>query len=285
MRKYAVGLSTPGFVNEQLFADMARAGINHIEISVDKKKSEELDYTRLKEWSEKYGICLWSFHLPFWPFDQIDISKKELAEESVNYLSEYIRKASEIGIDKFIIHASGEPIAESDRKNRMECAKKSLARLCEVAAEYGSVICVEDLPRTCLGRSSADIEELLSADDRLRVCFDTNHLLMEEIGEFIHVLGDKIVTTHISDYDFKNERHWLPGEGEIDWQGLMSALEDVDYKGIWLYEIDFGCPWTIKRDRELCCEDFADNARELFEGRTPLPLGKPISGLKHWAEE
>ena len=284
MKKYAVGLSTPDFVNEELFAEMAEAGIKYTEISVDKWQSEKLDFGKLKEWSEKYRVCLWSFHLPFYPFDEIDISKKDIADKSVAYLSEYIRKASEIGIDKFIIHASGEPIQDGERKTRMECAKNSLNELCKVAEKYGSVICVEDLPRTCLGRDSREIKELLSANDNLRVCFDTNHLLGEEIKDFIDTLGDKIVTTHISDYDFKNERHWLPGEGEIDWQSLISALDKVGYDGVWLYEISLACPWTYIRDRRLTCKDFVKNAEELFEGKTPAPLGKPLEGLKHWTE-
>ena len=281
---FELGLSTPGYVNEQLFIECKETGIKHLEISVDKWKSEQLDFSQLKAWSEKYNVNLWSFHLPFWPFDEIDISSEELAEKSVNYLSEFIKKGSEIGINKYVIHASGEPIAEEDRKSRMECAKKSLYTLAELAKEYGSVVLVEDLPRTCLGRNSNDMMELLSAHPDLRACFDTNHLLDEDIVEFIHVLGDKIVSTHISDYDFNNERHWLPGEGDINWQELIKALKDVNYQGIWLYEINFGCPSTIKRDRDLTCKDFADNISQLAEGRMPLPLGKRVDGLKHWAK-
>jgi len=282
---YEIGLSTPGFVDEQLFCDMAKAGIKHVEISVDRWKSEQLDFCKLKEWSEKYGVGLWSFHLPFYPFTEIDISNKDIADKSIEYLSGYIKKGSEIGIDKFIIHASGEPIAEGNRKERMDTAKKSLYTLCELAKEYGSVICVEDLPRTCLGRSSSDISELLTAHPDLKVCFDTNHLLDEKITDFIHRVGGKIITTHISDYDFNNERHWLPGEGDIDWQSLICALRDVDYKGVWLYEIGFGSPWTIKRDRDLCCDDFVNNAKALFSGRAPSPLGKRVDGLVHWTKE
>ncbi len=282
---FELGLSTPGFVNEQLFKDCEAAGIKHLEISVDKWQSDKLDFAQLKAWSEKFNVNLWSFHLPFWPFNEIDISRKDMAEDSVAYLSEFIKKGSEIGIHKYIIHASGEPIAEEDRKSRMECAKKSLFELAELSKEYGSVVLVEDLPRTCLGRNSSDMLELLSAHPNLKACFDTNHLLDEDIVKFIHALGDKIESTHISDYDFNNERHWLPGEGDINWQQLISALKDVNYNGIWLYEIDFGCPWTIKRDRDLCCQDFKDNISQLAEGKTPLPLGTRVDGLKHWTKE
>ena len=137
--------------------------------------------------------------------------------------------------------------------------------MAEIADCYGAVIAVENLPRTCLGNCSKEILELISVDTRLRVCFDTNHLLGEKMETFILAVGNKIITTHVSDYDAINERHWLPGEGVIDWGNLIDALEKVGYKGPWLYEIGFGIPKTILRDRELTCADFARNAKEVFE--------------------
>lgn len=269
-----IGLSTPDFVNEQLFCDMKNAKIKHMEVSVSKELSEKLCFDDLKNWSEKYDINLWSFHLPFMPFSEIDISKPELAEGSVEYLKGYIEKGSKIGIDKYVIHASGEPIDEGERKVRMQTAKKSLKELAEYADSFGSTIIVENLPRTCLGRDSSDILELLSVDERLKACFDTNHLLKENSSEFIKAVGEKIVTTHVSDYDFKDERHWLPGEGKIDWQKMIADLKEVGYSGVWLYEISLNCPWTIVRDRNLTCQDFSENADELFAGKTPMPIGK-----------
>lgn len=274
-----IGLSTPGFVNEELFKNMRDAGITHSEISVSKKESEALNFSKLKEWSDKYGIILWSFHLPFYPFDEIDISKPEIAKNSVQYLKSYIEKGSKIGIDKYVIHASGEPIDDEERSVRMQTAKTSLKELAEYAEKYGSKVVVENLPRTCLGKNSSELLELVSVDSSLRACFDTNHLLGQDYVEFIKAIGDKIVTTHVSDYDFKDERHWLPGEGKIDWQRLIRALNEVGYSGVWLYEIDLTPPWTIERDRDLTCQDFGDNARELFSGKTPLSIGKPKENL------
>ena len=274
-----VGLSTPDFITEQLFCDMQNAGITDMEISVSKELSEKLDYEKIKEWSKKYSVNLWSFHLPFWPFSEIDISKPEIARGSVEYLKGYIDKASKIGVDKFIIHASGEPIEGSERGVRMETAKKSLCDLATYAAERGACVLVENLPRTCLGRNSSEILELLGAHKNLKACFDTNHLLGQDYVEFIHAIGKNIATTHISDYDFKDERHWLPGEGKIDWQRLIGALCEVGYDEMWLYEIGLKAPSTITRDRDLNIDDFAQNARTLFEGKTPAPLGTPKSDL------
>ena len=144
------------------------------------------------------------------------------------------------------------------------------------------MIAVENLPRTCLGRNSQEMLELISAHPALRICFDTNHLLGEDPVEFVQKVGKHFITMHVSDYDFLNERHWLPGEGKLDWQALLAALEAVGYSGPWLYEVSFTAPASIVRPRNLCCDDFVRNARELFEKKPLTVLGKPIDGLKSW---
>lgn len=277
-----VGLSTPYSIDEQLFKMYKDAGIEYMEISVPTEKYDKLDFESIKKWSKQYGVKIWSFHLPFLPFQKLDISRDDLAQETIKYLKTFIDKATDIGIDKFVIHASGEPIEEKDRPFRMACAKRSLFELAEYAKEKNAIILVEDLPRTCIGRDSSDILDLLSAHPDLRVCFDTNHLLSEDVYEFIERVGDKIVSTHISDYDFVNERHWLPGEGKIDWQELINELKKVNYNEMWLYELNMGFLNTINRSRELTLDDVMKNSNELFEGKELTVISTPKKNLGFW---
>ena len=116
-----------------------------------------------------------------------------------------------------------------------------------------------------VGKDIDEVKKLISADERLRVCFDTNHLLPGDGAEFIRAFADKIITIHVSDYDFINEKHWLPGEGKVDWQSIYNTLKEVGYKGPWLYEVTFGTPGA--RERLLTCEDFARNAYEIFNNK------------------
>ena len=234
---YKIGVSTPCQIDEDMFKKYSEAGIFHMEVSVNKEQSEALNYENLLAWSKKYGVELYSFHLPFMPFNDIDISRADIAQSSVEYLKGYIDNGTKIGIDKYIIHPSGEPIAEEDRGARMARAKESLSILADYAKERGARIFVENLPRTCLGRDSKDMLELLSANENLVACFDTNHLLGEDIVSCIRKLKGKIVTTHISDYDFVRERHFLPKEGKIEWNQVLSALEKAGYQGVFNYEV------------------------------------------------
>ena len=272
--KLALSMGAKNITCERLEA-CKLAGIEAIEVSEGSIiGADAVDFASVKAIADEYGITLWSFHLPFLPFETIDISHPSLADYTVKYFCSLIDKASSIGIKTFVIHPSGEPIADSDRSMRLECAKNSLFALAEYAKSKGAVIAVEDLPRTCLGRNSSDILALTSAHPDLRVCFDTNHLLGEEIAHFISAVGEKIVTTHVSDYDFINERHWLPGEGKIDWAALKSKLFSVGYDGYWLYELGLsGSNWTIDRPRSLTYSDLSKNFNEIMAGLTPTPVG------------
>ena len=278
-----IGLSSCGKeLNAELFRSYSESGIKCIEISAGRAEyANSLNWKEIKVLSDMYGVDLWSFHIPFLPFDEIDISNPNLADYTVEYFCKLIEYASEIGIRRFVINPSGEPIREG-RDERMACAKESLRRLADFAEKFGAVICVEDLPRTCLGRDSSEILELVSAHPSLKICFDTNHLLSETNEEFVKKVGDKIETLHVSDYDFLNERHWLPGEGLVDWTALYSSLIKAGYRGAWLYELGFATPQSIVRERVLTCADFANNAKEIFSDSEITVLGKSVEGLVAW---
>lgn len=280
---FPIGLSTCSKpINETLFSDYKKAGIDAMEICAPASEYSSLNHPEIARLAKQYEITLWSYHLPFSPFSEVDISQKTLQKKTILYWSELIKKGADIGIDKFIVHASGEPIPDCERSERIKYASEGLAELAEIAGKQGAVIAVEDLPRTCLGNCSDEIEQLISLHDDLKVCFDTNHLLGESLTDFIHQLNSRIITLHVSDYDFVNERHWLPGEGKIDWQALLRALQEVHYDGVWLYEISFECPKTILRDRLLTCNDFSENAKSLFKQKSPAVFSKPKPNLGMW---
>lgn len=77
-----------------------------------------------------------------------------------------------------------------------------------------------------IGRTSAEMLRPIGGCTEAMVCFDTNHLLLESHADFIGALGDRIATIHLSDYDGRDERHWLPGRGVIDWPDLCRSAAD-----------------------------------------------------------
>lgn len=216
--------------------------IDAIEVSVPFKDTDAIDWPQLRKDADAANMEIWSFHLPFAWECNIAIPNEEERRDTVSYLCSLIQKAGDVGVKKFIIHPSSEPIPDEERPAWMEAAKESLKVLAECAAAYEAVICVEDLPRTCLGHTADEMLELLSADNRLRMCFDVNHLcLVYECThkEMMEKLGDQIVTVHMSDYDFIDEKHWYCGNGKINWNEVITLLEKADYSGPFLYEGGF----------------------------------------------
>ena len=278
---YKLGLSTTGkTVCEDLFRTYAEGGIYGMEISLPSESYSSFDFKSAREWADRYGVCLWSFHLPFKPFDTLDISKKELQKSSLEFLKELVKKAGDIGIDKCILHPGGITKNDPDIKTRMEYAKESLDIMAEEAAKCGTTIVVENLPPICLSKGSPELLELVSVNDKLKICFDTNHLLTgESFEDFLPKVKDRLVTLHISDYDLINERHWLPGEGKVDWQKMYNAIKATGYDGLWLYEIAFAPVVTISRNRDLTVADFVRNADEIFNNKPLTVFGTPKEDL------
>lgn len=273
---FKIGLSTSGKdLTPALFENYKKAGIEAMEISKGYEIQLNMDFSLVRRWADEYGVTLWSYHVPFKPFDLFDMSSpnKETREKAINLMAEFIKKAGDIGIDKYVIHSGG--IFKRNETPevvdvRLKHAAESYAKFAEIAEHAGGVVAVENLIPLYVGATFEEFKALLSLDSRLRVCFDANHFLPASVelpGKFVRTFGDKIITVHISDYDYINERHWLPGEGKNDWQDILSALKEVGYKGPWLYEIGFECPKTIKRPRNLTCEDFVRNAKEIFENK------------------
>ena len=227
-------------LSEDTLRDSVANGTTYMEVSLT---PEALDKTYFPKYPEMYGeYCIragatpWSFHLPF--SQEIDISRTEYqGKESVELDKKYILLAARAGIKVAVVHPSSEPISDADRAKRLKTSRSALRELAEYAESYGIHLAVEDLPRTCLGRTSADILYLLENNPALSVCFDTNHLLMEDNLTFIKNIGSKIVMLHVSDYDFIDERHLLPLKGKNDWKAILAALENVGYRGPFLYEV------------------------------------------------
>lgn len=234
---YKVGRTTGyGFeIKDEEFANLSESGMSFIEHSL-----ERLTYYHPKDIAEmckRHNVILWSLHLPFRPTEIRDPSglRPSYRKMSLEAYCEEIRRGADAGVDKFTFHP-GTPFAnEAERPERLLLAQEFANDLAEFAHTQGAIVCVEDMPH-CIGNSVDEIAAILSVNDKLRVCFDVNHLLNNTHDEFIERFAERIATVHFSDYDFVEEKHWFPGEGEIDWVALMKKLYGAGYNGPWIYE-------------------------------------------------
>ena len=195
--------------------------------------------TALKEMLARTGIRPMTIHARFGgPYD-ISVLDTEAHRNAVADTLSAVDLAVEFDAPMVVVHASAEPIG-ADRPERRAQARRALGEIGRRAAAAGRRIAVELLPRTCLGNTA---DELLAILDGLPAatfgaCLDVNHLMdrYRTLPDVIRRLGDRLITTHLSDYDGVDEKHWLPGAGVIAWPGVLAALDAIGYAGPFNFE-------------------------------------------------
>jgi len=247
--KWKTGLSI-GKVSREALERAANAKIDLVEIN-GIENDDQTKWRQIPSWSASSGVRVWSIHLPFrWTEPVADPATwdPEYWKQTFDQDRYLIEHAGEGGVKIAVIHPSLEPIPDHLRGSQMRACVTHLAEISELCKKHGMTLAVENLPRTCLGNCADEILHILKNCPDARVCFDVNHLLKEDHASFVEKLGRYIITTHISDYDFTDEKHWFPMDGKIDWKALQDVLEKADYDGPFLYEtMPAGHTWNDVR--------------------------------------
>ena len=231
---------------EANWESVAEAGFENTEIVFMAEKGDEmLEEAQLRrKHAIACGLHIGSVHLPFnfdYDYSCLDPQKRKYALEQQR---RYIQISAEWGVPIAVLHASSEPVMDSERKERFAHAADGLADLSAVATSAGIVLALEVLPRTCIGNTSSELQILTKNGTLTKVNMDFNHLMRETQMEFIDKMAEHIVTTHLSDYDLIIEHHWAPGVGKIQWKSCLDHMIDLGYTGQFLIEVheEFAIP-------------------------------------------
>lgn len=227
----------------------AEAGIDAMEVAgMNVNRLAEYDLEGIKAECDKSGVELRSVHLPFSREQSIAHPEKAFRDKAVEINKSVIDRVAKLGVKFCVIHPSSEPNEDPDRPHLLGHCEENLHIMVEFAKQYGMDLALENLPRTCLCNTSAELIEMLRRVPDLKTCFDLNHFLpwkgvkpdnVAHIYALKREVGERLISLHVSDYDFVDERHQFPMDGDNDWQGIVRALEDTDYAGCFNYEISF----------------------------------------------
>jgi sugar phosphate isomerase/epimerase len=112
---------------------------------------------------------------------------------------------------------------------------------CTICEDAGVRYALEPHPYRWM-RNAASMMRLIDhvGSPALGMNFDPSHLFpMGEISEMvIYELGDRVFHTHLSDNDGTSNVHWRPGKGQIDWRGVLRALQAVGYNYVLSIELE-----------------------------------------------
>lgn len=180
------------------------------------------------------GLRTWSVHIPFGI--HLDLSDPDESQRAfvVDYYARVMKAAAEGGADLCVAHPSAEPISAEERDLHISQCRRSISEL--TAAGTGVRLAIECLPRTCLCSTAQETLRILDGTEA-GLCMDVNHPHHEPPANFIRALADRIITTHISDDDGLDEKHWMPGKGVIRFEDVLEELRITGYTGPFLYEL------------------------------------------------
>ena len=280
MRKYITLLTTLSFVllqatsctevNNSLGKSLGRwenfslesmiqnheAGLDYIEVTMNDLIGKDTVDVRdrallLKSQIDSSSLKVWSVHMPFSKVIDISLMDSTKRAAAVDYVKDMMRVAGIFQPQRIILHPSAEPVYPDERAERLANSHASIGEIAPVAKEIGAVLCIENLPRTCLGKNSEEMMYLIEGYDEVGLCFDINHLLYQSHEDYLNGISKgKIKTVHISDHDFADERHLLPGVGKIDWAPLWKGIRNNGYDGIMMFEC-YGEPAELAHARDI----------------------------------
>lgn len=232
---------------------LAEAGYDALDFSQFDKEIYSVDYgkeyyTEIKKYAEDKGLFFNQSHAPFGS----SFEDEERTQKRFDEIVTAIKRASYLGVKNIIVHpcqhlkydVEGNP--ERLFEYNMEFYKK-LIPYCE---EYGIKVALENMWQHTgmINHSTCSRpEEFIRYVDELNndcfvACLDIGHaaLVREDPDEFIKKLGNKrLQCLHVHDVDGADDSHTLPFFGVVNWEKVMKALAEIDYKGDLTFEADY----------------------------------------------
>ena len=221
---------------------------------------------RLKRIGEDNGIHCNQSHAPF-PSDCPTIR---------TYFKRAIECTAEAGGKICIIHPCNFKSAEENAEMYRE--------LLPFAKDYGVKIATENMWNWDEEKDEASFAACASAedfkahldavnDDYLVACLDIGHAEMRGAGggavKMIHTLKDKLQALHLHDNDLWHDSHEIPFSMDIDFDAVVHALKEIDYKGYFTLEADSYLKAFDESSVENGIRDLSRAARrlaDLFDG-------------------
>lgn len=176
-------------------------------------------------------------------FDIIDEMKKEPIV-TTKLLTKVCEFTCGLNAHILVIHGGGEKVTNASRTQAHDCMIKTLKRLAAIAKCKDLTLALEnsDARDNRLCQTIDEINYVLHEvdSDSLGICFDTAHAFScgLDVASSILCLGKNIVHFHLNDSvgGVGWKEHLAVGSGLIDWKKTISAIHEIGFIGLSIFE-------------------------------------------------
>lgn len=249
-------LSTSFFEAQRLpdlFPVLRQCGFDKLEV----KDTKEFDtipglWNDILRASKDCDIEIPNWHLVMEsPFQDTTIGRKTVIER----MKDSMDKGTQLGAKNHVLHWF-------QRFRDPDCQtlwRHIVDEWVEHASRSGICLLMETVPDQPTNERYVPASEIVAfvkqyPPEVLACCLDVNHSnLREALPEAVFILKERLVSLHISDNDGKEEKHWLPGQGIIDFPAIFHALRKIGFEGMIVLEADKWCEdvHTLSRLQQL----------------------------------
>ena len=192
---------------------------------------------RLLWLTNKYNLEICSLHAPFTTGFNIANSYPEQRMAAVCRIAMCMASAKELGSDTVILHLDNS--YPEQQKQDVDSLLYSLESLIESGETMQIKLAAENLPNKesleFLDRALAEFDSELFG-----FCYDSSHDLISpnEPYQLLERYAGRLFAVHLSDNDGKEDRHWIPFTGIVDWERICSILSANSYSLPLLLEVE-----------------------------------------------
>ena len=194
--------------------------------------------TWLKTRANENGICFNQTHGLWFMDDKDEVERKS----NIAYYKRQIEGCALLGCPNLVIHTCLPGGWNGGRQAETQMVfdenVKVIEAILPTAKQFGVTICVENLPFRSFSLSPArEVKKLVRFidDNNVKICLDTGHAncVGENAYETVKLLGDDLACLHVHDNaGGADDRHYIPYQGTIDWEGFATALNEIGYTGV-----------------------------------------------------
>lgn len=174
------------------------------------------------------------------PYEGLDIDNKdaELRPLITARFLKALEAADRVGARQMVLHSPYTLWYQNNIHSWKDYGESKLARIHETLAPVvkqaealGITLVIENIQDVDPATRRLMVDSFNS--DAVALSIDTGHAHLARkmsgappVDFFICDAGDQLQHVHLQDLDGHADRHWAPGEGEIEWQAVFKALAD-----------------------------------------------------------
>lgn len=205
-------------------------------------------YEAVRRHMDEIGIIASQTHAPHGK-SPVDDNGVPLPEE-VEMYKRAIKVTAILGAPYIVIHPVTYGVLSSDYERGMRATKALYDQLTDTLVEYNVKLGVENMftydythyyycSTSCSnGRDLMEHANMMNSD-RYCVCLDIGHASVVGLDpvKVIRQVAPKLELVHVHDTYGPYDSHCIPGECSTKWPGVMRALKEVGFKGVFSMEL------------------------------------------------